>query len=45
MDEFAYFENLGKSVAVKLKWQEKDGNVKTVHKFFLLNVRPFSLPG
>ena len=46
MDEFACFEKLGKSVAVKLKCQEKNGHVKTVHNFFSLNnVRPFSLPG
>lgn len=32
MDEFAYFEKLGKSVSVKLKCQEKNGNVRIFFK-------------
>ena len=40
MDEFAYFEKLGKSVSVRLKCQEKNGHVRIFFKKFNLWIIP-----
>ena len=38
MGEFAYFEKLGKSVAVKLKCQEKNGHVRIIYQFKAVHI-------